>query len=92
MIPFLVFFLLTFFKQPFLPPRPFRHCLMFAMGWFAFFTILGEVLAFFDYIPRNPPDPDASHALGRIFMYVGWLSFIPLIQICRFARRHELKK
>jgi hypothetical protein len=89
-LPGVVVFTLTFFKQPFLPPRPFRLCLLLAMGWFALLAIFAEGLLHFGYLP--PESPKYARTLARCLMHVGWLFFLPLARLYVNSRRFEAKQ
>src|SRR5689334_5624312 len=78
-LPWLIVFIITFTKQPFLPPRPFRICLLFALCWFVALTILAEIL---HYLGRIPPDsPQFAGTLCRVLMHIGWLSSLCIIRL-----------
>jgi hypothetical protein len=88
-LPCLGVFVLTYLRMPILPPRPFRLFLILAMSWYVFFTILVEILNSLGYMP--PESTQYAFRLLRGLMYVGWLSFIPLVYSCIAIRRHELR-
>lgn len=90
LLPWLIVFTVTFTKQPFLSPRPFRYCLLFAMYWFAAVTIIAEVLHWLGAIP--PGSPQFAGTMCRVLMHVGWLSALCVIPLCAAARQHELKR
>ena len=77
--PWLVAYTISFCNRPPFGPRPFRHCLLCAMGWYAVATVLAETLGL---LLRPEPRGHISPVVGRILMYFGWLSFIPLIRAC----------
>jgi hypothetical protein len=89
-LPWLALFVVTYLKQPILPPRPFRLLLLSVMGWYALFTLLAEILNFFGYMP--PESARYAFRLLRVLMYVGWLSFIPLVYSYIAVHRHELRR
>ena len=89
-LPCLAVFVVTYLKQPILPPRPFRLLLLSVMGWYALFTLLAEILNFFGYMP--PESTRFAFRLLRVLMYVGWLSFIPLVYSYIGVQRHELRR
>jgi hypothetical protein len=86
-LPYLLVFLITYFKRSFLSPRQFRFCLIFAMGWFAAVTIVAEILCQLGYMP--PDSPAYGRTMARVLMHVGWLSFIPLICLYVLVRQAE---
>jgi len=85
--PWLIVFLLTFYKQPIVTPRACRQCLTLAMCWFAVVATTGEVLCQLGY--TSPDSQQEAEWLSRGLMHTGWLVFIPLIQLCLIARRYE---
>ncbi|OAI55725.1 hypothetical protein AYO49_05235 [Verrucomicrobiaceae bacterium SCGC AG-212-N21] len=88
LVPWLLIYTITFFNRPFLSPRQYRICLVFAMGWFALFTVLAEVLYHCGLWP--PPDgPQKATTLPRLFMHAGWLSLLFVIPQYFAARRAE---
>jgi hypothetical protein len=87
LFPGLVVFTVTFTKQRFLPPRPFRFCLVFAMCWFATLTIVAEILHHLGYMPSNNRDIQS-----RIFMHMGWLSLLFIVPLYVATRRDESKR
>lgn len=86
-LPWFTVFAVTFTKQPFLPPRRYRYCLMFSASLFAAFTIFAEVLHYAGYIPSDAP----GFTTARVWMHVGWLSLFHIIVRCRHARLYELQ-
>jgi hypothetical protein len=88
-LPALTIFALTYLKVPILAARRFRYCLLWVLGWFAFFAVLAEVLWSGGYLPSDREDIASS--IFRIMMHTGWLSFIPLGFAYVTIRRHESK-
>ncbi len=84
--PWLTIYTISFCRQSPFGARPFRYALMLAMGWYAGFTLLGELLVF---LTHPAPWGDFSFTLGRLFMYPGALSFIVFLRFCVALRRHE---
>ena len=80
-LPWLIVFTITFTRQHFLPPRPFRFCLLFAMCWFAALTIFAELL-------QNLGDiPSGSGAIpSRVLMHIGWLSLLFIVPLYESKR------
>jgi hypothetical protein len=89
-LPCLAVFVLTYLNRPILSPRPFRLFLLSVMSWYALFTLLAEILNSFGYLPRE--STHYAFRLSRAFMYVGWLSFIPLVYSYIAIHRHELRR
>jgi hypothetical protein len=77
LLPWLIVFTITYTKQSFLPPRPYRFCLLFAMCWFAAVTIFAEILYHLGYMP--PDSPSYAGTLSRVLMHIGWLSLLFII-------------
>jgi hypothetical protein len=87
LLPWLIVFTITFTKQSFLPPRPFRFCLLFAMCWFGSLTILAEILYHLGYMP--PDSPSDAVTLSRVLMHIGWLSLLFIVPRCIAISRYE---
>jgi len=83
-VPWVTIFTITFCKRPPFGPRPFARCLLFAMCWYAFFTIAAEGL---NCLLPLPPDRHFPITAARILMYGGWLTFIPLARSYIYVRR-----
>jgi hypothetical protein len=79
LLPWLIVFTITFTKQSFLPPRPFRLCLLGAMCWFAAVTIFAEILYHLGYMPTD--SPAYAGTLGRVLMHIGWLCLLYIASI-----------
>jgi hypothetical protein len=86
-VPLLTVLTITYFKQPFLSPRTFCFCLLFAMGWFALLAVAINILSLLGYMP--PESPKFARSACLVFANVGWVSFVPLIRLHRVIRRHE---
>ena len=86
-LPWLIVYTVTFLNQPFLSPCAFRHCLLFAMCWFAALTIVAEVLCHLGCMP--PGSPAYAFTASRILMHVGWLSLVPLVRVYFATLHHE---
>ena len=85
--PYILVFGINFTKVSILPPRPYRHCMVFSMFWYAMLTLLAEVMLFLGCMPPN----DDQHAIymGRIFMHLGWLSFRQILNLNSEAKKAE---
>jgi hypothetical protein len=88
-IPWLTVFIISFCNRPPFGPRPFRHCLIFAMAWYAAMTLLAEALHFFlQPVPRG----HFSLIAGRVLMYVfGAVSITVFVRACITLRGYETK-
>ena len=89
LIPWLTVYTISFCNRPPFGPRPFRRCLLFAMGWYAVMTLLAEILYFW-----IQPAPRGHFSLidGRLLMYsFGAASFFVFIRACIVFRRYETK-
>jgi hypothetical protein len=90
LFPGLIVFTITFTKQRFLPPRPFRVCLLFAICWFAALTIIAEVLYHLGYMETDGSvDPSIYF---RILMHIGWLGLLFIIPLYVTTLRYESKR
>ena len=90
MLPGLIVFTITFHNRSFLPPRPFRFCLLFAICWFAAFTIFAEILYHLGYMP--PDSPSDAVTPCRVLMHIGWLSLLFIVPRYVAAYRYESKR
>lgn len=88
--PWLIVFTITFTKQSFLPPRPFRFCLLFAACWFAAVNIAAEIWYHLGYMP--PDSPSYAGTLSRVFMRIGWLSLLFIVPLYVAAYHYETKR
>jgi hypothetical protein len=87
LFPGLIVLTITFAKQRFLPPRPFRFCLLFAICWFATLTIIAEILYYLGFMPS-----DSREIQSRVLMHIGWLSLFFIVPLYVAARRYESKR
>jgi len=88
-IPWLTVHTISFCNRPPCGPRLFRHCLLFAMCWYAMMLVLAEALFFFI---QPPPHGHFSLIIGRVLMYFfGAASFFILIRAYLVLRRYENK-
>jgi hypothetical protein len=86
-IPWLTVFTISFCNRPPFGPRPFRRCLMFAMGWYAGMALLAELLCF---LIQPAPLAHFSSTAGRLLMYsFGAASFFVFVRACLALRRYE---
>jgi len=86
-IPWLTVFTISFCNRPPFGPRPFRHCLIFAISWYAGMTLLAEALHFF---MQPAPRGHFSLIAARVLMYVlGAVSVTVFIRACITLRRYE---
>jgi hypothetical protein len=89
LIPWLIVFFLSYFKQPPFGPRPFRYCLIFAACWYSILTLLAEALN----LILKPPRHDAVvDPLARLFTYIGALGLIILVRTSILIRRYDTMK
>ncbi len=90
LVPGFIIFFLNFTNRPPLPPKATFQCWLFASCWSVAFTVVAELFYCLGYLPimtthHTSEDyyiPRALHAL----MYIGLLSFIPLVRYLRFHR------
>jgi hypothetical protein len=87
--PWLMVFTISFCRQAPFGPRRFRHCLIFAMCWYAVMTLLAEILHLL-FQPTTVGHFPST--LARILAYSGALSFIVLVRTCSALRRYETAK
>jgi hypothetical protein len=88
-IPWVTVYTISFCNRAPFGPRPFRHCLIFAMSWYAAMTLLAEALHFFIH-----PAPRGHFSLiaGRVLMYVpGAISITVFVRACISLHRFETK-
>jgi hypothetical protein len=90
MVPWFIVFLLNFTNRPLFPPQKTFRWWLFASCWYAALTIIGEILYFAGYLPiktihHTSEDYYIPRAL-HVLMFVGLLSFIPLIRYLKFHR------
>lgn len=89
LIPWLTVFITSFCNSPPFGPRPFRHCLEFAMCWYAGLTVLAETLYVF---VQPPPRGNFSLIAARVLIYgFGVVSFMVFVRACITLRRYETK-
>jgi hypothetical protein len=88
-LPWLLVFTVTFTKQSFLPPRPLRLCLLFALCWFSCLTILAEIFYHLGYMPHDSSSDNTT--LMRVLMHIGWFSSFYIIPQYVAIRRYESK-
>jgi hypothetical protein len=86
LLPWLTVFTISFCRVPPFGPRRFRHALIFAMVWYAGFTLLAEALHLFTPSQSWGGFPIT---LARVFMYLGALSFPVFARFCAALRRYE---
>ena len=94
-VPWFIVFGISFCNRPPFGPRPFRWCLIIAMIWYAFASIVVEVLRFFIHVPPRGVDPIVAERViigARVIMFLGAFSFIVFIRTCITLRRYETKK
>ena len=84
--PWLTVYAISFCRQAPFGPRRFRHCLIFAMSWYATMTLAAETLPMFFH---TAPIGHLSTTAGRALTYLGALSFIVFIRTCLLLRRYE---
>ena len=84
--PWLTVYTISFCRQAPLGPRRFRHCLIFAMCWYAIMTLLAETL---HLVIHPSPRGHFSITVARVLTYVGALTFIVFVRACIQLRRHE---
>jgi hypothetical protein len=87
--PWLTVYAISFCKQPPFGPRRFRHCLIFAMCWYAVATLLVEIL---HLLFQPAPLGHFPNILARSLMYAGALSFIVFVRTCTVLRSYEAAK
>jgi hypothetical protein len=87
LMPYVIVYTITFFQQPFLPPRAFRLCIGLSMCWLATLTIIAELLHLRGHMP--PDSPAYAGTLARILMHVGWFSLVPLVRTYVVTYRYE---
>jgi hypothetical protein len=85
-LPWLTVYAISFCKQPPFGPRPFRYCLIFAMSWYAFITLVAETLSTLAQPVVLGGFPITA---ARALTYLGAISFVVLIQACVAIRRYE---
>ena len=85
--PWLTVYVISFCRQAPFGPRRFRHCLIFAMCWYAIVTLLAEALHFLN---RPVPRGHFPASVARVISYAGAFSFIVLVRACVQLRRDEL--
>ena len=87
LLPWLTICTISFCRQPPFGLRRFRHCLLFAMCWYAAMTLIAEIL----YIVAQPraAHKQADAVVGHVLTYGGMLSFIVFARACRQLRRYE---
>jgi len=86
-VPWLTVFGISFCNAPPFGPRRFRHCLMFAMFWYASVTLTAETLYL---LVDSEPSRHLPLSIARALMYVfGAVSSIVFIRACITLRRYE---
>jgi hypothetical protein len=87
-VPWLTVFTISFcFRAPF-GPRPFRRCLIFAIGWYWILAVLAEALCWFIQPAHHG---DFSPIVARLLMYcVGAVSLFVFIRACVVLGRYEM--
>jgi hypothetical protein len=84
--PWLTVYTISFCRQAPFGPRRFRHCLIFAMSWYAAMTLAAETPHMFFHIA---PSGHLSTTAARVLTYLGALSFIVFIRTRVLLRRYE---
>ena len=84
--PWLTVYTISFCRQAPFGPRPFCHCLIFAMCWYAAMTVLAEV---FHLLFQPAPVGHFPIMVARSLAYAGALSFIVFVRTCSVLRRYE---
>jgi hypothetical protein len=84
--PWLTVYTISFCKQAPFGPRRFRHCLIFAMCWYAVMTLLAEAL---HLLFQPAPVEHYPKMLARVLTYAGALTFIVFVRTCSVSRSYE---
>lgn len=85
-IPWLIVFVISFCRVAPFGPRPFRYCLVFAMCWYTFVTLLAETLYL---LTRSAASKHFSVIVARVPTYLGLVSFIVFGRVVFALRRYE---
>lgn len=85
-IPWLTVYTISFCNGTPFGPRPYRWCLLVAMGWYALLTVMAEVG---QRLVQLPPDGHIPITAARCLMYLGLLSFIPFIHAYKRLLKYE---
>jgi len=84
--PWLTVYTISFCRKAPFGPRRFRHCLIFAIGWYAIMTFAAESLRF------CLPPVRIGHCpamFARALIYSGWISIVALVRTCILLRHYE---
>src|SRR5579864_1241864 len=84
--PWFTVYTISFCRRAPFGSRRFRHCLIFAMCWYAVMTLVGETL---HVVFRTAQVEAFPNVLAQVLTYVGALSFIVFIRTCRVLRSNE---
>jgi hypothetical protein len=85
--PWLTVYTISFCRQAPFGPRRFRHCLLFAMCWYAVATVVAETM----HILIHPaPYGHFPTFVARLLTYSGALTYIVFIRACLLLRRIEI--
>lgn len=85
-VPWLTVYTISFCKEPPFGPRRFRHCLLFAMGWYTVMTLCTETVQVLTHLNRHN---HIVNVMGQVLTYTGALSFIVFFRACVELRRYE---
>ncbi|HTH49726.1 MAG TPA: hypothetical protein VMB21_19590 [Candidatus Limnocylindria bacterium] len=86
-VPWLTVFAISFCNRPLFGPRPMRHCLFFAVAWYAGLTLLAEVLRL---VIQSPPTVHFTLLGARVLIYLfGSVSTFVFIRAGIALRRLE---
>jgi len=86
--PWLAVYTISFCRHPPCGPRQFRHCLIFAMSWYAATALAGEVLT---DVLHPVLRGHLSLTLGRALTLLGGLTFVVFAHACFQIRQYEMK-
>jgi len=87
--PWLTVYTISFCRKAPFGPRRFRHCLIFAMCWYAATTVLAEIL---HVLIQPAPWRHFPTIVARVLTYLGVLSFVVFIRACVLLRRLEMSE
>jgi hypothetical protein len=86
LVPWLTVYAISFCGQAFLGPRAFRHCLSFAMCWYAVITLLVESR---HWLLRVEPNKHVQVIAAQALVGLGLIGFVVFIRAWLNLRRYE---
>jgi hypothetical protein len=87
LVPWLTIYTISFCRQAPFGPRKFRHCLSFAMCWYAVMTVLVETR--YSLLPAEP-NKHIQVVIAQALIGLGAAGFVVFIRAWLTLRRYEM--